>query len=122
VTFDETGGSQKKQVNVEIVGNEEAPSQDIKKLAIGDVKPIKVQDEDEDMIVHVHHDQQLIICLQMDMVKLLHQETIMMEGQMMHKVVYKMVLSMLMNKLKLNSMIKKEVKTTLHKSMVLVLQ
>ena len=56
MTFDETDGSQKEQVNVEIVGKEEAPHQSIKKLAIGDVKPIESQDEDEDTIVHVNHD------------------------------------------------------------------
>jgi len=56
VTFDETDGSQKEQVNVEIVGNEEAPHKAIKKLAIGEVKPIKVQDDNEDTIVHVDHD------------------------------------------------------------------
>ena len=56
VTFDETDGSQKEQVNVEILGKEEAPHQAIKKLAIGDVKPIESQDEDEDTIVPLHHD------------------------------------------------------------------
>jgi hypothetical protein len=54
VTFDETDGSQKEQVNVEIVGKEEAPHQAIKKLAIGEIKP--VEDEDEDHVVHVDHD------------------------------------------------------------------
>ena len=54
VTFDETDGSQKEQVNVEIVGNEEAPHKAIKKLAIGEVKPIK--DEDDDNSVHVDLD------------------------------------------------------------------
>ena len=59
VTFDETDGSQKEQVNVENVGNEEAPHEAIKKLAIGEVKP--VEDEDEDHLVHddldptIHH-------------------------------------------------------------------
>ena len=59
VTFDETDGSQKEQVNVENVGNEEAPHEAIKKLAIGEVKP--VEDEDEDHVVHddldptIHH-------------------------------------------------------------------
>ena len=53
-SFDETDGSQKEQVNVEIVGNEEAPHKAIKKLAIGEVKPIK--DEDDDNIVHVNLD------------------------------------------------------------------
>ena len=54
VTFDETDGSQKEQVVVEIVGNEEAPHKAIKKLAIGEVKPI--EDEDDDNIVHVDLD------------------------------------------------------------------
>ena len=54
VTFDETDGSQKEQVNVEIVDNEEAPHKAIKKLAIGEVKPI--EDEDDDNIVHVDLD------------------------------------------------------------------
>jgi hypothetical protein len=59
VTFDETDGSQKEQVNVENVGNEEAPHEAIKKLAIGEVKP--VEDEDEYHVVHddldptIHH-------------------------------------------------------------------
>ena len=35
VTFDETDGSHKEQVNVVIVGNKEAPHKAIKKLAIG---------------------------------------------------------------------------------------
>ena len=54
VTFDETDSSQKEQVNVEIVGNEEAPHKAIKKLAIGEVKPI--EDEDDDNVVHVDLD------------------------------------------------------------------
>jgi hypothetical protein len=56
VTFDEIDGSQKEQVNVEIIGKEEAPHQAIKKLAIGEVKPIEAQDKDEDTIVHIDHD------------------------------------------------------------------
>jgi hypothetical protein len=54
MTFDEIDGSQKEKVNIEIVGNEEAPHKAIKKLAIGEVKPIK--DKDEDNVVHVDHD------------------------------------------------------------------
>ena len=54
VTFDETDGSQKEQVNVENVDNEEAPHKAIKKLAIGEVKPIK--NEDDDNIMHVDLD------------------------------------------------------------------
>jgi hypothetical protein len=56
VTFDEIDGSQKEKVKVEIVGNEEAPHKAIQKLAIGDIKPIEVQDKEEDTIVHVDHD------------------------------------------------------------------
>jgi len=57
----------------------------------------------------------------MNMVKLLQQE--MMEDQMMHKVIHiKMVLSMVMSKLDLNSIIEKEMKTTLLKTMVLILK
>jgi hypothetical protein len=59
----------------------------------------------------------------MNIVKLPHQETIKMEDQMMHKVIHmKMVLPIVMSKLNPNSTIKKEVKTTLHKLMVLILQ
>jgi hypothetical protein len=53
VTFDEIDGSQKEQVNVEIVGKEEAPHQVIKKLAIGEIKPIEGADEDH--VVDVDH-------------------------------------------------------------------
>ena len=56
MTFDEVNSSQKEQVNVEIVDNEEAPHKSIKKLAISEVKIIEVQDEDKDTIVHVDHD------------------------------------------------------------------
>ena len=58
VTFDETDGSQKEQVNVEFVDNEEALQKAIKKLAIDEVKPIEAQDEDkdEDTIVYIDHD------------------------------------------------------------------
>jgi len=54
VTFDETNGSQKEQVNVGIVGNEAAPREAIKKLAIGEIKPI--EDDDEESVVHIDHD------------------------------------------------------------------
>jgi hypothetical protein len=54
VTFDEINGSQMEQVNVEIVGNEEAPHKAIKKLAIGEVKHI--EDEDEGNVMQVDHD------------------------------------------------------------------
>ena len=48
VTFDEFDDSQKEQVNESIVGNEESPCEAIKKLAIGEVKPIEAQNQDED--------------------------------------------------------------------------
>jgi hypothetical protein len=54
VTFDETDGSQKEQVNVDIVGKEEPSFQVIKKLATGEVKP--VEDDDEYAQVQIIHD------------------------------------------------------------------
>jgi hypothetical protein len=45
VTFDETDGSQKEQVNVDIVGKEEPSSQVIMKLTTGEVKPVEDDDE-----------------------------------------------------------------------------
>jgi hypothetical protein len=42
VTFDETDGSQKEQVNVDVVGKEESSSQVIKKLTTSEVKPLKM--------------------------------------------------------------------------------
>jgi len=54
VTFDETDASRKEQVNVDIVGYEEAPHEAIKKLAIGGIKPI--EDDDEENVVHIDHD------------------------------------------------------------------
>ena len=54
VTFDEIDGSQKEQVNVEIVGNEAAPHEAIKNLAIGEIKPI--EDDNEESVVHIDHD------------------------------------------------------------------
>jgi hypothetical protein len=54
VTFDESDGSQKEQVNAETLGKEEPSHQVIKKLAIGEVKP--VEDEDDDMHVQIPHD------------------------------------------------------------------
>jgi hypothetical protein len=54
ITFDETNGSQKEQVNVEVVSNEEAPHKAIKMLAIGEIKPI--ENDDEENIMHIDHD------------------------------------------------------------------
>ena len=65
--------------------------------------------------------QPLIMFHPMNMVKLPQQEMIKIEDQVVHKaILMKMVL--IMSKSKLNSTIKKEVKTTLHKTMVLILQ
>jgi hypothetical protein len=55
VTFDESDGSQKEQVNAEIVGKEELSHQVIKKLATGEVKPVE-QDNDDDAQMQVNHD------------------------------------------------------------------
>jgi hypothetical protein len=55
VTFDESDGSQKEQVNAEIVGKEEPSHQVIKKLATGEVKPVE-QDDDDDAQMQVNHD------------------------------------------------------------------
>ena len=44
------------EIAVDVTFDEEDPHKAIKKLAIGEVKPIEVQDEDEDTIVHVDHD------------------------------------------------------------------
>jgi hypothetical protein len=54
MTFDESDGSQKEQVNVEILGKEEPSHQVIKKLATGEVRP--VEDEDDDVHVQIPHD------------------------------------------------------------------
>lgn len=54
VTFDETDGSQKEQVNGDILGKEEPSHQVIKKLATGEIKP--VEDDDEDAQVQIIHD------------------------------------------------------------------
>jgi hypothetical protein len=54
VTFDESDGSQKEQVNAEILGKEEPSHQVIKKLATGEVIP--VEDEDDDVHVQIPHD------------------------------------------------------------------
>ena len=39
VTFDESNGSQVEQVDSSVVGKKESPSEAIKKLAIGDIRP-----------------------------------------------------------------------------------
>jgi hypothetical protein len=73
--FDETNGSQKKQVDLDIVDDEEAPCDDLQRMAIGDVRlqdpsdqpqghspndttpPAQVLDQDEDEGEDEHHDQ-----------------------------------------------------------------
>jgi hypothetical protein len=55
VTFDESDGSQKEQVNVEIVGKEEPSYQVIKKLATGELKSVE-KDDDDDAQKQVNHD------------------------------------------------------------------
>jgi len=58
VTFDESDGSQKEQVNAEILGQEEPYHQVMKKLATGEVKPVEDDDEAQVQInqgPHMHH-------------------------------------------------------------------
>ena len=51
MTFDESNGSQGEQVD-NIVGMEEPSNQAIKKLAIGEIKPQKqVENEDDDELI-----------------------------------------------------------------------
>ena len=57
----------------------------------------------------------------MNMVKLPQQEMIKMGDQMKHKVILMKMVST-MSKLNLNSTMKKEVKSTLHKLMIVILQ
>ena len=54
VSFDETDGSQKEQVNGDMIGKEEPSHEVIKKLATGEVKP--VEEEDEDVHMQITHD------------------------------------------------------------------
>lgn len=56
VTFDESNGSQVEQVDSNVVGNEEPPSQAIEKMAIGEVKP--EEKEDVDVTIHGPIDQE----------------------------------------------------------------
>jgi hypothetical protein len=50
LTFDESNGSQVEQVDLNVVGNEKPSCEAIKQLAIGDVRPIEVQEEDEEQL------------------------------------------------------------------------
>jgi hypothetical protein len=50
LTFDETNGSQVEQVDLNVVGNEKTSCEAIKQLAIGDVRPVEAQEEDENQI------------------------------------------------------------------------
>jgi hypothetical protein len=47
LTFDESNGSQVEQVDLNVVGNEKPSCEAIKQLAIGDVRPVEAQEEDE---------------------------------------------------------------------------
>ena len=117
VTFDETDGSQKEQVNVENVGNEEAPHEAIKKLAIGEVKLLKTKMKT--MLCMMILIQPFIMFHPMNMVKLPQQEIIKMGDQMKHKVILMKMVST-MSELNHNSTMKKEVKSTLHKLMIMI--
>jgi hypothetical protein len=53
VTFDESNGSQGKQVDI-VIGMEEPSSKAIKKLAIGEIKPQEQVDQDDDDELMLH--------------------------------------------------------------------
>jgi hypothetical protein len=119
VSFDETDGSQKEQVIVEIVGNEEALHKAIKKLAIGEVKP--VEDEDEDHVVHddldpiIHH----VSSNEHGEASATRNNQ---DGRSNEAQGHSLKMVSTMSKLNLNSTMKKEVKSTLHQLMVVILQ
>ena len=48
VTFDESNGSQVKQVDSSVVGKEDPPCEAIKKMAIGDIRPQEDQVTDDE--------------------------------------------------------------------------
>jgi hypothetical protein len=50
LTFHESSGSQVEQVDLNVVGNEKPSCEAIKQLAIGDVRPVEAQEEDENQI------------------------------------------------------------------------
>jgi hypothetical protein len=50
LTFDESNGSQVEQVDLNVVGNEKPSCEVIKQLAIGDIRPVEAQEEDENQI------------------------------------------------------------------------
>jgi hypothetical protein len=50
LTFDESNGSQVEQVDLNVVGNEKSSCEVIKQLAIGDVRPVEAQEEDEEQL------------------------------------------------------------------------
>jgi hypothetical protein len=50
LTFDESNGSQVEQVDLNVVGNEKPSCEAIKQMAIGDVRPVEAQKEDENQV------------------------------------------------------------------------
>jgi hypothetical protein len=50
LTFDESNGSQVEQVDLNVVANENPSCEAIKQLAIGDVRPVEAQEEDENQV------------------------------------------------------------------------
>jgi hypothetical protein len=50
LTFDESNGSQVKQVDLSVVGREKPSGEAIKQLTIGDVRPVEAQEEDEEQL------------------------------------------------------------------------
>jgi hypothetical protein len=47
VKFDESNGSQVKQIDLDVVGKEKLPCEAIKQMAIGDVRPVETTEEDD---------------------------------------------------------------------------
>jgi hypothetical protein len=50
LTFDGSNGSQVEQVDLNVVGNEKPSCEAIKQMAIGDVRPVEAQEEDEEQL------------------------------------------------------------------------
>ena len=50
VTFDESNGSQVEQVDLNVLGKEGPPCEAIKQLAIGNVRPVEAQEEDDEQL------------------------------------------------------------------------
>jgi hypothetical protein len=50
LTFDESNSPQVEQVDLNVIGNEKPSCEAIKQLAIGDIRPVEAQEEDENQV------------------------------------------------------------------------